>query len=67
VKFSRVLELRTRGCDQRRGLALLSPSLRILVALSIPAVLVGTARKLGAQSVTSGDVAVSLLILQERF
>ncbi len=57
MKFRRVLERRTRGCDQHRGLALLSPSLRILVALSILAVLVGTAPKLGAQSVTSGDIA----------
>src|ERR1700757_3149045 len=57
VKFSRVLELRARGCDQQRGLAFLSPSLRILLVLSILAVLVGTAPKLVAQSVTSGDIA----------
>src|SRR6201998_4350467 len=57
VKFSRVLELRTRGCDQQRGLAFLSPSLRILGVMSILAALVGTTPKLGAQSVTSGDIA----------
>ena len=56
VKFSRVTELRTRGRDQQRGPAFLSPSLRVWVVMLILTALAGTPAQLGAQSVTSGDI-----------
>jgi Carboxypeptidase regulatory-like domain/TonB dependent receptor len=56
MKFSRVCELRTGSRDQQRGPDVWSPSLRILVVMLILTVLGATPAKLGAQSVTSGDI-----------
>src|ERR1700746_3128645 len=57
VKLSRLRELWTGSGDLQKWPPLFSLSLRILVVMLILAVLVGTAPKLGAQSVTSGDIA----------
>jgi len=56
VKFSRLRELWRVTRDLQKWPPLFSLSLRILVIMSILAVLVGTAPKLSAQSVTSGDI-----------
>src|ERR1700739_3535171 len=57
VKLSRLRKPWTGSGDLQKWPTLCSLSLRILVVMSILAALVGTTPKLGAQSVTSGDIA----------
>jgi hypothetical protein len=56
VKLSHLPETRMGNGDLQRWPTVCSLSLRILVVTSILAVLMGTATRLGAQSVTSGDI-----------